>query len=126
MLRLAQIALAVAILATLNSLLSTWEHVSDPAYTVHAQLHFGREIVISIAALLIAAYFMYGPARYRTMAGWTAMAIAILGVAGAFWLSLLFTGSPIPGLQAALNHIGNTVFGLLALGLSWKPFRQPR
>ena len=125
MLNIAKICLAIAIVATLNSLWATWAHVSDAQYDIHAQLHFSREVFVSMAILIIATYVMYGSVSGRSRAAWMVMAIGIVFVTSGFWVSIMITGAEVPSLSAALNHLFNTVFGLAALGMSWPSFNQP-
>ena len=124
MLTAAKICLFIAILATLNSLYGTWQHLSDPTYDLHAQLHFGREVFVSLAILIIAGIIMYGPASNRNRASWIIMAVGIIVITVGFWLSILFTGAEVPGMRAGLNHILNTVFGITALALCWPEFNM--
>lgn len=122
MFRLSQVSIAIAVLATLNSCLGIWGHVSDPQYPLHAQFHMTREIFLNLSILSILTFVMFGSKKLHTPAGWGVLAIGLLIMTGSYWAGLLITGASIPNFGAGLNHVLNTIFGVLALAFSWKHF----
>lgn len=122
-LTIARICLIVFVLATLTSLGATWSHVGDDQYTLHAQLHFGRESFSTLAIVAISVLIMFAPAARRSRLGWIVMTINVSAVTLGFWISLVVVGKSL-SLGAAADHIVNTVAGLLAVLLSWRSFNQ--
>lgn len=114
--------MVIALLATLNSLWATWNHVGDPQFDIHARLHFSREVFAALFAVGLATAIIFAPPEHRTRSSWAVMTVAIAAVAGGFWLSIAVTGAEVPGFVAAANHVTNSVFGLAAVVLSWQAF----
>ena len=144
LLTLARLCLLVAICLTLRSAWNIWGHAGgedrlmgmllvatppaiDNSWAVlHSRLHFGREAILLFATMIAAAMILFAPARLRTPHLWMLMLVLLVAATGGHWLSALTTGAdPMPSPPAAQNHLGNTVFSLLALLLSAKEFFSP-
>ena len=146
MLLVGRLCLAVAIFLTLRSAWNIWGHsggedrligmllieaapdIDNSWAVLHARLHFGREALLLLGAFAAAAIIMFSPARLRTPHGWLVMFVLLTAATGGHWLAAIATGAdPIPSARAAQNHIGNSLFSVLALLFSAKDFftRRP-
>jgi len=138
---LARLSLLIVILLCLRSGLNIWAHSGGEDRFVsmlrtaagseagsswailHAQLHFGREAILLVGTIMCAAIILFSPAEARTPRSWTIMAVLLLAATGGHWISGVSNGAELlPSATAAQNHIGNTVFSVLALILSAKDF----
>ena len=127
MFRAAQIVMALSILATLRTLRHTAGHAFNDnfmgeAIGRHMNFHGMREVFMAMGLVVVVAIIMYGPRTLRTPANWWIMTVASVFVTVGVWASLPIVGVSFPTLGASLNHILNTLFAAIALGLCFKSY----
>jgi hypothetical protein len=128
MLLMAKLSMAISFYFTGRSLYHTLGHgFSNDFYGepigLHMQFHAVREFFMALGIVAIVALLMYGHRNLRTPIAWWIMLIGSAFLTLGVWISMPIVGTGLPGFEAALNHVGNTVFAAIALGLCWKSYQ---
>lgn len=139
-LNIARVLFITSVVVGMNSLLSTFNHIGNDKFRLagfsddgtglsntHGWYHFLREGVGDVAALVILALLLFGPAVFRTTQTWIIGIIVCLGYYLPFWIGMPFNSAlSAPNMNAEITHIIMAVCAFAALFIAKPLFNNEK